>query len=278
MLHSVNGVRINVIDEGAGHAILFLHGLGGCWRDWEPQLDGLSDRFRCVAVEHRGHGRSEVTTGSYSTGLFAADAVAACRSLGIEHAYVVGLSLGGLVAQALTLAEPDFVDALVLCDTGAWMPPPMSEALAQIARDVRDVGFPDSRGAVTSSALAWSQYTREHRPHVVRNNQRETESSDPDAWARAARAVIDHDTRADLGRIAVPTLLVWGEEDRLIPPTPASTVLAEKIPDSELVVIRDAGHLVNLEQPDAFDQALVAFLAANPCDRGAVPGAAAGVQ
>ncbi|HEX8803664.1 MAG TPA: alpha/beta fold hydrolase [Acidimicrobiales bacterium] len=267
MLRSVNGVRINVLDEGEGHPVLFLHGLGGCWRDWEPQLDRLADRYRCVAIEHRGHGRSEATTGRYSTALFAADAVAVCRDLGIEHAHVVGLSMGGLVAQHVALAAPDLVDALVLCDTGAWMPPPMAAALLGIAAEVQEKGFADSRGVVTTSALAWAEHTLAHHPELVRSNQRETEGTDPDVWANAARAVTEHDTRADLPAITAPTLLVWGEEDRLIPVEPAATQLRDGLPASELVVVPDAGHLVNLEQPEAFDRALTAFLDAHPCGR-----------
>lgn len=268
MLHSVNGVRINVMDEGEGHPILFLHGLGGCWRDWEPQLDALSDRYRCVVVEHRGHGRSEATSGRYSTELFAGDAARLCEQLGIEHAYVVGLSMGGLIAQQLALAEPNLVDALVLCDTGAAMLPRMAEALAEIARGVRDEGFPDSRGVVASTSLAWSDHTIAHQPHVARSNQREAESTDPDVWARAAFAVIEHDTRADLDRITAPTLLVWGEEDGLIPLKRASGVLLDGLPDARLVTIPDAGHVVNLEQPTAFDEAIVGFFGEHPCPHG----------
>jgi pimeloyl-ACP methyl ester carboxylesterase len=271
VLRSVNGVRINVLDEGDGHPIVFLHGLGGCWRDWEPQLESLSDRFRCVVIEHRGHGRSEATTGAYSTRLFAADAAEVCRHLGIDHAYVVGLSMGGMIAQALTLAEPDLVDALVLCDTGPWLPTRASEALAEMARGVRDDGFPDARGPdLERAAVAWSRHTLQHQPHVARNNLREAAGTDPDAWARAALALIDHDTRADLHRITVPTLLVWGDEDDLFPAgRRTSEPLLEGLHDARLVVIPDAGHVVNLEQPTAFDEAVVAFLAAHACSRAA---------
>src|SRR5215203_4703999 len=118
MRHSVRGVQINVIDEGEGAAVLFLHGLGGCWRDWAPQVDSLSDRYRVIVVEHRGHGRSEATGGRFTTGLFADDAVALCRQIGVPRAHAVGLSMGGLIAQAVALAHPGFVDALVLCGTG----------------------------------------------------------------------------------------------------------------------------------------------------------------
>lgn len=269
MLHSVNGVRLNVMDEGEGHPILFLHGLGGCWRDWEPQLDSLSDRYRCVVVEHRGHGRSEATSGRYTTELFAADAAQLCRQLGIDHAYVVGLSMGGLIAQRLALAEPDLVDALVLCDTGAALTPRMAEGLADAARGVREHGFGDSHGLLAPGSPAWSRYTMEHQPHVARSNQRETESTDPDAWARAAFAVIEHDTRADLDRITAPALLVWGAEDGVVPAGRASGVLLDGLADARLVTIPDAGHVVNLEQPAGFDEAVVAFLDEHPCERGA---------
>ncbi|HLM63225.1 MAG TPA: alpha/beta fold hydrolase [Acidimicrobiales bacterium] len=264
MRHSVHGVHINVIDEGSGPAVLFLHGLGGCWRDWAPQLDSLAARHRVVVVEHRGHGRSEATTGRYSTALFAADAVAVCRQIGVDHAHVVGLSMGGLVAQALALAEPDFVDALVLCDTGTHMTGRMAEAFAAIVAGVRDHGFPDSHGLVTSTAEAWSARTLAERPDIVRDNQRETESTDPQAWARAAQAILDHDSRADLHRITAPTLLVYGEEDGLIIPGKAAPALLEGLPHAELVLIPDAGHLVNLEQPEAFDRALTDWFTRYP--------------
>jgi pimeloyl-ACP methyl ester carboxylesterase len=272
VLRSVNGVRINVLDEGDGHPIVFLHGLGGCWRDWEPQLESLSDRFRCVVIEHRGHGRSDATAGAYSTGLFAADAAEACRQLSIDHAYVVGLSMGGMIAQALTVAEPGLVDALVLCDTSAWLPTRASEALAEMARGVRDDGFADARRGpdLERATVAWSRYTLEHQPHVARNNMREAAGTNPEAWARAAQALIEHDTRADLHRITAPTLLVWGDEDGLIPAgRRTSDPLLEGLPDARLVVIPDAGHVVNLEQPAAFDEAVLAFLDDHACPRAA---------
>jgi pimeloyl-ACP methyl ester carboxylesterase len=259
MRRRVGDVQLNVIDEGEGEAVLLLHGLGGSWRDWAPQVESLRDRYRVVAIDHRGHGRSPGTGGPYSTGLFAADALAVCRSLGIERAHVVGLSMGGLIAQALALAEPRFVDTLVLCDTGAYMPARMGEVLLATADAVRAGGFPDSRGVIQGSDLAWSGYTLEHQPHVVRDNRRESESTDPEEWARAARAVAEHDTRADLGRIAVPTLVIYGDEDRLILPDKASPALMDGLPDAELLLVADAGHLVNLEQPEAFDAAITRF-------------------
>ena len=265
MLHEVNGVRLNVLDEGDGHPLVLLHGLGGSWRDWEPQLDHWRDRYRVVVIEHRGHGRSERTSGTPSTGLFAADVAAVCRDMGIDHAWVVGLSMGGMIAQRLALAEPDLVEALVLCDTGTHLGERASAWLRTEAARVQAEGFPDNRGSV-DGLVGWSRYTLEHQPGVARTNIRESQATDPDCWARAARAVADHDTRSEIGAIACPTLVVWGEEDAAFPPKRA-TALGEALGGAPVVVLPDAGHVCNLEQPAAFERAVDDFLAAHPCPR-----------
>jgi 3-oxoadipate enol-lactonase len=260
MLHSVNGVRLNVLDEGEGEPILFLHGLGGCWRDWEPQLDTLSASYRCIVIEHRGHGRSERPRGRYSTRLFADDAGALCDSLGLDRVHVVGLSMGGMIAQHLAIARPDLVDTLVLADTGAFMPDGPSAFLAEWADQVRAGGFPDSHGVVSTTLPGWSEVTLRERPEVARNNVREAEATDPDAWYRSAIAVAEHDTRDALGRITAPTLLVWGADDHLVPVALARPLQAG-LPDSSLTVLPDAGHVCNLEQPEAFNALVVQHLA-----------------
>jgi pimeloyl-ACP methyl ester carboxylesterase len=142
--------------------------------------------------------------------------------------------------------------------------------LLGIADDVRAGGFPDSHGIVTSSAAAWSRYTLEHRPEVARDNQREAEGTDPEVWARGARAVAEHDTRGDLGRITAPTLVVYGEEDELIRPDRASRPLLAGLPHAEYLLIPDAGHLVSLEQPEAFDAAITGFFARHTASRSVV--------
>jgi 3-oxoadipate enol-lactonase len=262
VLRDVDGVRINVLDEGEGQAILFLHGLGGCWRDWEPQLESLRDRFRVVVVEHRGHGRSDRVPGPYSIEQFAADALGACRDSGIDHAYVVGLSMGGMVAQRLALSAPSFVDALVLCDTASHMEASGVEARRHAADLVRTQGF-DALRAGARPWFGWSAVTMAERPWVARNNQRDGEGNDPECWAWSLEALIGHDTRAELGHIEAPVLLVWGAEDTIVPVSFAEP-LADALGGAPLVVLDAAGHVCNLEQPDAFDRAITRFFAAHP--------------
>jgi 3-oxoadipate enol-lactonase len=263
MLREIDGVRINVLDEGTGPTIVFLHGLGGCWRDWEPQLDSLRDRYRCVVIEHRGHGRSQRVPGPYSTDVFAADALAACRHLGIDHAYVVGLSMGGMIAQKLALAAPDFVDALVLCDTFTRTGTRAGEGLQLAADAVRAGGFAALSQYMTDDTLGWSARTLAERPLVARNNRREADANDPDCWAWAVGALVEHDTTDQVGDIAAPALVVWGAEDRGVPVKLAQP-LADALGGAPLVVLEDAGHVCNLEQPEAFDRAITDFFAAHP--------------
>jgi 3-oxoadipate enol-lactonase len=264
MLHQIDGgVRVNVLDEGTGLAVLFLHGLGGCWRDWEPQLESLRDRYRCVVVEHRGHGRSDRVPGPYTTDVFASDALAVCRDLGIEHAYVVGLSMGGMIAQKLALAAPDFVDGLVLCDTSTHVGAAGSEMLTAAARLVRREGFAGLKARAAGDVLGWSAHTMANAPHVARNNVRESEANDPDCWGWAVDALVAHDTRGQLGAITAPVLLVWGAEDAGVPVRLAEP-LSQALGGAPLVVLEDAGHLCNLEQPAAFDRAITDFFDAHP--------------
>jgi 3-oxoadipate enol-lactonase len=262
MLRDIDGIRINVLDEGSGPPVLFLHGLGGCWRDWEPQLERLSDRYRCVVIEHRGHGRSERVPGPYTTDVFASDALAVARTLDIDHAYVVGLSMGGMIAQKLALAAPDFVDALVLCDTSTHTGAG-GEMLRKAADIVKRDGFAGLQAFTSGDVTGWSAHTMAHNPQVARNNLRESASNDPDCWAWAVDALVAHDTRDLVGKIAAPTLLVWGAEDKGVP-VRIGEKLADLMGGPPLVVLEDAGHVCNLEQPAAFDNAITAFFEANP--------------
>jgi 3-oxoadipate enol-lactonase len=264
MLHQIDGgVRVNVLDEGTGQPIVFLHGLGGSWRDWEPQLESLRDRYRCVVIEHRGHGRSDRVPGPYTTDLFASDALAVCRHLGVEHAYVVGLSMGGMIAQKLALAAPGFVDALVLCDTSTHLGASAGKWLGAAARLVRREGFAGLRARAGGDVLGWSEHTMANVPHVARNNLRESEGNDPECWGWAVDALVAHDTRGQLGEITAPVLLVWGAEDAGVPVELAEP-LSQALGGAPLVVLEDAGHMCNLEQPGAFDRAVTRFFDAHP--------------
>jgi pimeloyl-ACP methyl ester carboxylesterase len=256
-------VRRYVLDEGTGHPVLFLHGLGGSWRDWEPQLDTFSADFRVVVPEHRGHGRSDRPLGRYSTALFARDVARLCHLLAIEHSYVVGLSMGGMVAQHLALESPGLVDALVIADTSARVDPAVRPLLLGAVPTIRQDGMGLVQELSRSMAEAADYGTR---ADLMRNNLREASGNDPYAYSNALIALVEHDLLEQLPSLRVPTLILRGEHDPLAGQEGIQE-LAKAIDSSESVTISDAGHLANIDQPEHFDQAVRGFLERHRCPR-----------
>ena len=274
MLRDIEGVRLNVLDEGSGQAVVFLHGLGGCWHDWEPQIETWRTDHRVIVIEHRGHGRSDRAPGPYSTDLFAADALAVLRHLGVDHAHVVGLSMGGMIAHKLAVAAPEVVDTLVLCDT-FWRTGSAGQAgLRMVADIVRDNGMGavnDLFSAQAGDGVGVGDVLSTASGAVQRNNLRDAEGNDPHCWAWAAEAVAAHDMTEDKGQVRVPALVVWGENDVAVPLKLAQP-LADAVGADGVVVLEGADHVCNLDAPDAFDAALRAFFAAHPVAPSASPG------
>jgi pimeloyl-ACP methyl ester carboxylesterase len=265
MLIDVNGIRLNVIDEGEGHALVLLHGMAGSWREWQRQLDGLADRYRCIVVEHRGHGRSERTSGRLSMATFADDVAAVCQALDVSHAHIAGLAMGGMVGLELAVRHPWLVDSLVLVSAAARVDEPFRVGLDAMARFVRDQGFADTPvTGGTTAGVAWSPTTVRRRPEVVRDHRREALSTDPDVYARSALAVAGYDATPQLGEVKVPTLVLWGDHDVMVPRA-YSEVLHDGIVGAELMVVPDAGHLCTIEQPEVVTRTMAAFLDRHPC-------------
>lgn len=245
---SVGGADLHVDMNGEGHAVLFLHGMGCDATDWQPQMEAFRETFRCIAPDHRGHGRStrDVGAGLSLSGL-ADDAVAVLDELGVDTAHVVGLSMGGMVAQRLALAHPDRVCTLSLLDTFSD-PGPLGDGLGAMADNVEAAGIDVFAGAFEQ--LVFAAKTRSERPELLARFDRQFRSNDAAALASDLRAIAAIDTHAKLGSIRVPTLVVVGAEDQLTPPD-RGEILAEEIPEARFEVIPNAGHFTNLEEPDA---------------------------
>jgi 3-oxoadipate enol-lactonase len=262
VLIDVGGIRLNVLDEGTGHPVLFLHGLGGSWRDWEPQLDSFSADHRVVVPEHRGHGRSDRPLGRYSVARFADDVSLVCEALDISHTFVVGLSMGGMVAQQLALDQRELVDGLVLADTSARVDPAVQPLLLGAVPAIRQ----DGMGMVHELGTSMAQSAHSARPDLLRNNLREASGNDPYSYANSLVALVEHDVVDRLPSLDVPTLVLRGEYD-LLATGDGMEELSRAISGSESLTIPDAGHLANLDQPEIFDRAVRDFFDRHPCRR-----------
>jgi 3-oxoadipate enol-lactonase len=253
----VDGVELNVRVDGPGDApaLVLSNSLGTDLSMWDPQMPALRERFRVVRYDLRGHGASDVALGPITIDRLGHDVVDLLDALGIERAHVCGLSVGGLVSTWLAARRPDRVNRAVLGAVAARIG--TRELWQDRAEAVRSGGM----AAVVDAVLTrfFSERFRSERPDVVARVGQVLAATPPEGYAAACLALRDADLGEEVAGIAAPTLVVVGRED------PATSVaeaewLHARIRGSGLVVLDDAGHLCNLEQPERFTDAVVGFL------------------
>jgi pimeloyl-ACP methyl ester carboxylesterase len=241
--------------------VLFAHGLLWDTRLFAPQVAALRDRFRCIAYDHRGQGRSEVTADGYDMDTLADDAAALIERLGAGPVHFVGLSMGGFVGLRLAIRRPELLRSLVLIDTAAGPEAPGNvpryRVLNLIARwfgfrPVVDRVLPIMFGRTFLADPARGAERAEYRARLL--------ALDLIGTPRAVRGVIERaGVEGELHRIRTPTLVIVGAEDVATPPAKAQA-LAAGIAGARLVQVPAAGHTSTLEQPAAVNAALADFL------------------
>jgi len=238
--------------SGQGFPLVFVHGFTTTSEFWREQAEEFSKAYRVIRINLPGHGASPAPTSrSYCLEDFVEDVARVFRELSIEKAVLIGLSMGGIVAQKFALKYPHLLKALVLVDTTSHgIGPDATAVLAnadkrgfkKAVEDLSDISFSSS---ASPALLEWA------RREVIQT---------PEFVARAAdRSLHDADTRGSLSQIKVPTLVIAGEEDRVTPPQ-ESEVLAKGISDSTLALIPGAGHFSMLDNPVAFNRILRRFI------------------
>jgi 3-oxoadipate enol-lactonase len=243
---------------GAGSPVVLMHAIGCDHRMWDSLAPALAPSHRVLAIDARGHGASPVPPRPYSLGDLAGDVVALLDRLGLECADFVGLSMGGMVGQALALAHPGRLDRLVIaCSTSSYGPEGPASWQARI-RAVEQGGL-EAIGEMVA-ARYFSDGFRAAHPGVVRTVMERFLRTPREGYLGCCDAIAALDFARDLGRIAAPTLVVAGELDTGTPPA-MSEAIARGIPNAQLVVIPGAAHLAAVEAPEAFDAAVVRFLA-----------------
>jgi 3-oxoadipate enol-lactonase len=222
---------------------------------WQPQVETFARTFRVLRYEHRGHGDSPVPGGAYTMEELARDALALLDGLGLARVSWCGLSLGGMVAMWLGAHAPERLDALVLACTSARVPTP--DAYRERAATVREVGIEPVADAVVGKWFAAATFRE--RPELPARFREVLVSTPREGYAGCCDALAAWDFRDGLADIAVPTLVIAGDEDEATP-SGDTDLLAERIPDARLVTLDGAGHLANLERPRAFADAALAHL------------------
>ncbi|MFL5541722.1 MAG: alpha/beta fold hydrolase [Longimicrobiaceae bacterium] len=265
----VNGANLWYEEHGAGpETIVFAHGLLWSGRMFDAQVAALADRFRCVTFDFRGQGRSEVTEGGYDMDTLSDDAAALIEALGCAPCHFVGLSMGGFIGMRLAARRPELIRSLVLMETSADPEPaenvPRYRTLGGIVRVLGRLGM-----RLVMPRVMRIMFGRTFLADPAREADRllwreRGMDNHPRGIVRALQGVIDRKPiYGELGRIAVPTLVMVGDEDVATVPAKAERIHAA-IPGSRLVTIPGAGHTSSVEQPAFVNAALEEFLAGVP--------------
>lgn len=242
-------------DPGAPPLVL-SNSLGTDHRMWDGQMEALTQDFRVIRYDARGHGQSETPEGPYTIEDLAQDALGLMDELHVGRANFCGLSLGGMVGQWLGVNAPDRLSRLILCNTAARIGPP--EAWNQRIATVEADGMKPIAEAVV--ARWFTPGFRKRDSQTVAAFKQLLLATDPQGYAATCAAIRDMDLRAEVGTIATPTLVVAGRDDPVTPPEDAK-FLVDAIEGAWGKVL-DAAHLSNVEQPAAFNDAVLKFLMA----------------
>ncbi len=249
---TVEGLKLgyNEHGSGGGAAVVFLHGVGSDKGLWQAQLEYFSARGRrALALDYPGYGESDLAPHALTRPEIARYLWGALDALGVDEAHVVGLSMGGVVALEMRRQQPARLRSLVLADTFARHP----DADLFVARAEHVVAtlsmaeFADSRAPLVLRPNAPAELVRAVRENMSRIDQR--------SYRWATVAVWTADYLDDLARVQTPTLVLVGEHDALTPRA-LSEELAAGIAGARLICLPDAGHLSNVDQPDAFNRAV----------------------
>ncbi|MBT9487653.1 MAG: alpha/beta fold hydrolase [Rubrivivax sp.] len=241
----------------AGAPVVLLHSLATHRDIWRLQLPAWSAAFRLVCIDLPGHGSSPAPEAPLTLDDQAALVCTVLDQLGIERAAVVGLSWGGMVAQAMALKAPSRVGSLVLAHTSAHTAPALREIWQARIDDAAQRGI-DAQVAPTLARWFTPAFI-EASPMTMAWVARQIRATSPEGYASAIRAIQALDHLEGLASIDVPTLVIAGEHDAAVPPQAASA-MAARMPRAELQVLGGAGHIGNVQQPLAFTEAVGRFL------------------
>jgi 3-oxoadipate enol-lactonase len=252
---------ISVDHAGSGELLVFLHGIGGNKRNWHDNLPAFAEHWHTVAWDARGYGESDDYDGPLAFTDYADDLVRVIDHFGAKRAHIVGLSMGGRIAMDFASRYGDRLLTLTLCDTHTGFAHFSEEKKREFIRLRKEPltggGQPKDIAVPVAKTLVGPNATKEAFDKLVDSMSRLHKES----YIKSIEASVMLDMKGRIDGIRAPTHVVVGREDRLTSPEMAQT-LVSMIPGAKLSVIADAGHLPNIEQPAAFNAAVIGFIRA----------------
>lgn len=251
-----HGCRLYYEEHGQGTPVLLLHGLGSSTLDWELQLPALAAKHRVIAMDVRGHGRSDKPRQRYRIAEFAADALALIDHLALAPVHLVGISMGGMIAFQLGVDTPHQLRSLTIVNSGP-------EVKAKKPSDYLAVAKRWTLSRLLSldtiaKALAKQLFPNAEQAQLRRKVEQRWPLNDKRAYLASLDAIIGWGVRERLSCIACPTLVISADHDYT--PVAQKQAYVDEMPNARLLVISDSRHATPLDQPHAFNRSLLAFL------------------
>jgi pimeloyl-ACP methyl ester carboxylesterase len=248
---------------GDGFPLVMITGLSANTHWWDPRLiQETAKRYKTVIFDNRGAGRTDKPKTAYTVEMFANDTAVLMDALNIERAHILGISLGGMIAQEFTLNHPERVERLILCSTtcgGSNSVPPSPEVLGMLMKPRE--GMSDEAVARNWISLLFTEDFVENNGFLmgVVSQQLLKDPIPPDAYQRQMQAILNFNTYEKLPEIKAPTLVMHGKKDILVPPE-NSKIIADRIPCAKLLHFENSGHALFSQEPENVNHALLEFL------------------
>jgi 3-oxoadipate enol-lactonase len=254
-----NGISINYALDGPQGApwLIFSNSLATNLAMWEDQARSFSDRFRVLRYDQRGHGATEAPPGRYSFDLLIADALALLDAIGVTKAHFAGLSMGGATALGFAQKHPERLDKVIVCDSPCASTP----ASAQQWEDRIAAAQKQGMEALVEPTMArwFPAETLQSKAAYLDNVRKMIRTTPVNGFIGCAAALADHDYASGAASVTRPVLFLAGEKDGVTPA--AMRKLNAAVPGSKYVELPGAGHISNLDRPEAFNRAVRDFLA-----------------
>ncbi|MBZ5608753.1 MAG: alpha/beta hydrolase [Acidobacteriia bacterium] len=259
------GAKIYWDEAGQGEPVLLIMGLAYPSDAWYRTRPLLAAKYRTIAIDNRGIARSDMPPGPYPIALMAADALAVLDAAGVESAHVYGISMGGMIAQELTLGNPQRVRSLILGCTAAGGPTAI-QADPEVGKMLMARGTMSPEEAA-EAAIPFIYDTGTPRSRIDEDlNVRRPWLPRPEAYIAQLQGILAWEAYSRLPQITAPTLVVHGENDRLVP-VGNGKLIAGRIPSAKLVVLPHASHIYPTDQTEASHRVILEFLAAQTAQR-----------
>jgi pimeloyl-ACP methyl ester carboxylesterase len=261
-LARLNDIRISYRVEGKGDPLVMIMGFTAGRSGWARQTPFFRKCYRVITFDNRGAGKSDKPAGPYSTRMMADDTVRLMDLLGIEKAHILGMSMGGMIAQELAINYPQRVMKLVLASTYARR----DETSGDAVEEARFLRLTPEQRTTAMVGLAFNKpFYRFAFSLIAGVMTRFTKASDRAGTEGQSEACVRHDALERLSQITAPTLVIVGTEDRLIKPV-SSDVIAARIPNTKLVRIEGGSHYFSFEMANVFNREVLSFLRSTRAD------------